>query len=166
MTQSPRAFLWISLQAALSIVIIAWIAWFLESPLVMPPLGASAFICFATPSAPAAKFRNIIGGHAIGLAAGYLSLLLFGLETPSAFLHGDFPPARTCAMGLSLGLTTAVMLWTRLAHPPAGATTLVVSMGALGTGVKIIEFSGGVALLAVLAEGSARLARRREEKPR
>jgi len=32
---------------------------------------------------------------------------------------------------LSLGLTSGAMVWFRVPHPPAGATTLIVSLGVL-----------------------------------
>jgi CBS domain-containing membrane protein len=41
--------------------------------------------------------------------------------------------ARTGAAALSLGLTAGLMVWLRAPHPPAGATTLIVSLGILST---------------------------------
>jgi CBS-domain-containing membrane protein len=39
--------------------------------------------------------------------------------------------SRVGAAALSLGLTSGVMVWARVPHPPAGATTLIVSLGIL-----------------------------------
>ena len=40
---------------------------------------------------------------------------------------------RVGAAALSLGLTSGLMVWLRVPHPPAGATTLIVSLGILRT---------------------------------
>lgn len=38
---------------------------------------------------------------------------------------------RVGAAALSLGLTSGLMVWLHAPHPPAGATTLIVSLGIL-----------------------------------
>lgn len=38
---------------------------------------------------------------------------------------------RVGAAALSLGLTSGAMVWAKVPHPPAGATTLIVSLGIL-----------------------------------
>jgi len=53
--------------------------------------------------------------------------------------------ARMGAAALSLGLTAGVMAWVRAPHPPAGATTLIVSLGILTDPVHL-----GVLMLAVV----------------
>ncbi|MGH2826201.1 MAG: HPP family protein [Actinomycetota bacterium] len=44
-----------------------------------------------------------------------------------------------------MGLTAGVMAWLRVPHPPAGATTLIVSLGILSTPSQL-----GVLMLAVI----------------
>lgn len=56
---------------------------------------------------------------------------------------------RIGAAALSLGLTAGVMVWVGTPHPPAGATTLIVSLGLLRTGPQIGELLLGVVLLVV-----------------
>jgi len=100
-------------------------------PFVFPSLGPTAFLFFYTPTAPTASPRNTILGHAIGAAAGWLSLALFHLTDAGPVLtHGVTWP-RLLAAGLSLGLTNGLMVLARSPHPPAGATTLIVSLGLL-----------------------------------
>ncbi|MPZ70053.1 MAG: HPP family protein [Actinobacteria bacterium] len=98
-------------------------------PLIFPSLGPTAFLLFYTPRAPAASPRNAIYGHLIGASAGYLSLVIFGLtDHGAAFAEGVTWP-RVGAAALSLALTSGFMAWLLAPHPPAGATTLIVSLG-------------------------------------
>lgn len=120
-----------------------------RQPLIFPSLGPTAFLLFYTPTAPAASPRNTLCGHAIGAAAGYLSLVVFGLTAAGpAFQHG-VTPARVGAAALSLGLTSGVMVWAKVPHPPAGATTLIISLGILTTPLKLAVLMFAVFLLVV-----------------
>lgn len=100
-------------------------------PLIFPSLGPTAFLLFYTPTAPAASPRNTICGHAIGAGAGYLALVVFGLTDAAPALATEVTWARVGAAAMSLGLTSGLMVWCRVPHPPAGATTLIVSLGIL-----------------------------------
>ena len=100
-------------------------------PLIFPSLGPTAFLLFYTPTAPAASPRNTICGHAIGAGAGYLALIVFGLTDAAPALATEVTWARVGAAAMSLGLTSGLMVWCRVPHPPAGATTLIVSLGIL-----------------------------------
>ena len=53
--------------------------------------------------------------------------------------------SRVGAAALSLGLTSGAMVWARVPHPPAGATTLIVSLGILREPWQL-----GVLMLAVV----------------
>src|SRR5579875_3375498 len=67
------------LNGLLSIGIMSALALITHSPFVFPSLGPTAFLFFYTPNAPSASPRNTIIGHAIGVVAGYFSLLVTGL---------------------------------------------------------------------------------------
>lgn len=101
------------------------------APFIFPSLGPTAFLLFYTPLLPAACPRNTLGGHAIGAAAGYLALALFGLTNSAPALLEGVAWNRVGAAALSLGLTSGAMVWAKVPHPPAGATTLIVSLGIL-----------------------------------
>jgi CBS domain-containing membrane protein len=118
-------------------------------PFVFPSLGPTAFLLFYTPLAPASCPRNTLGGHLIGALAGYLSLVVFGLTDDAPALASSVTASRVGAAALSLGLTSGVMVWTRLPHPPAGATTLIVSLGILREPEQIVVLMVAVALLVV-----------------
>jgi CBS-domain-containing membrane protein len=132
-----------------SIGVMAAAAWATGSPFVFPSLGPTAFLFFYTPLAPSAAPRNTIFGHAIGAAAGYLSLVLFGLTDAGPALASGVSVARVGAAALSLGLTSGLMVWLRVPHPPAGATTLIVSLGILTSPTQLAVLMLAVVLLTV-----------------
>lgn len=117
------------------------------APFIFPSLGPTAFLLFYTPLLPAASPRNTLGGHAIGAAAGYLALVAFGLTDRAPALVEGVGAARIGAAALSLGLTSGAMVWARVPHPPAGATTLIVSLGILREPWQLVVLMVAVALL-------------------
>jgi CBS-domain-containing membrane protein len=129
----------------IAIGVMALVAFATGEPFVFPSLGPTAFLLFYTPLLPAASPRNTIGGHAIGAAAGYLALVVFGLTDAPPALATSVTAARIGAAALSLGLTSGAMVWARVPHPPAGATTLIVSLGIFREPRQL-----GVLMLAVL----------------
>lgn len=50
---------------------------------------------------------------------------------------------------LSLALTAGLMVWWKVPHPPAGATTLIVSLGILRTPTQLAVLMLAVVLLTV-----------------
>jgi CBS-domain-containing membrane protein len=117
------------------------------SPFVFPSLGPTAFLLFSTPMVPAASPRNTLAGHAIGAAAGYLALVIFGLTDRAPALVEGVQWNRVGAAALSLGLTSGVMVWAGVPHPPAGATTLIVSLGILREPEDLVVLLLAVVLL-------------------
>ena len=142
----------------LAIGAMAFVAFVTGEPFVFPSLGPTAFLLFYTPLAPASSPRNTLGGHAIGAAAGYLSLVVFGLTDAAPALATSVTGERVGAAALSLGLTSGVMVWTRLPHPPAGATTLIVSLGILREPEQLAVLMVAVALLVLQGLAINRLA--------
>ncbi len=115
----------------IAIAVMSAVAWATRQPFIFPSLGPTAFLLFYTPTNPAASPRNTIIGHGVGVAAGYLGLVMFGLTDDLPALATEVTGGRIGAAALSLALTSAVMVWLRAPHPPAGATTLIVSLGIL-----------------------------------
>jgi CBS domain-containing membrane protein len=113
---------------AVSIGIMALLAHYARSPLVFPSLGPTAFLLFHQPLAPASSPRNTVLGHLTGATVGWSCLALFGLlDSPSVLAGTTWPHVGSAA--LSLGATGGLMVMFRVPHPPAGATTLIVSLG-------------------------------------
>ena len=116
-------------------------------PLVFPSLGPTAFMLFYQPTSPAASPRNALVGHLIGIVSGYVSLRLFGLQDATPALAGGVTLAWAGSSAVSLALTSGLMIWLRAPHPPAGATTLIVSLGILPRPVQLLALFAGIVAL-------------------
>jgi CBS domain-containing membrane protein len=124
-------------------------AYIVKQPLVFPSLGATAFLIFETPMAEVGTPRNTIIGHSVGVAAGVLSLAFFGLlDAPSVYVSG-VTLGRVGAIALAVALTGGVLRLVRSAHPPAGATTIIVASGLLAKPRQILDILIGVLLLTI-----------------
>jgi CBS-domain-containing membrane protein len=133
----------------IAIGMMASVALVTGQPFVFPSLGPTAFLLFYTPLVAAASPRNTVGGHAIGAVSGYLALVVFGLTEAAPALATSVTGARVGAAALSLGLTSGAMVWARVPHPPAGATTLIVSLGILREPEQLAVLMVAVLLLVV-----------------
>jgi CBS-domain-containing membrane protein len=120
-------------------------------PLVFPSLGPTAFMLFYQPTSPAACPRNAILGHLIGIVAGYASLRAFGLAHAAPALTGGVTGGWVGSASLSLALTAGVTIWSRVPHPPAAATTLIVSLGILPRPGQLVALF--VAILLLVLQG-------------
>ncbi|MCC7365037.1 MAG: HPP family protein [Dehalococcoidia bacterium] len=142
----------------LSIAIMAVAALATGQPFVFPSLGPTAFLFFYTPMAPAASPRNAFIGHLIGAAAGFGCLLAFGLQDEGPATAVGVGWERVIAAALSLGLTSGVMILVNAPHPPAGATTLIISLGVLTEFEEVAVLMVAVVLLTMQAFAINRLA--------
>src|SRR5436305_1722969 len=124
-------------------------AYLVKQPLVFPSLGATAFLIFETPMAEVGTPRNTIVGHSVGVLAGAASLAIFGLlDAPSVYVAG-ITVGRVCAIALAVALTGGVLRVLRAAHPPAGATTIIVASGLLAKPRQMLDVVLGVILLTI-----------------
>ena len=141
-----------------TIALLALLAMVTHTPFVFPSLGPTAFLFFFTPTLPTASPRHAIYGHAIGIACGYGALLVTGLQhAPPAMVTGvDLP--RVMAAALSLAATGSLMILLKSAHPPAGATTLIISLGIVTKPQHLAVIEVAVALLTLQAIVINRLA--------
>jgi CBS domain-containing membrane protein len=122
-------------------------AYLLKQPLLFPSLGPTALLIFGAPVAENASPRNTFIGHGVAIAVGYSSLALFGLKAAPNVVQAGVSPARIGAAALSVALTGGILILARSLHPPAGATTLIVSLGILGTFHAIMAIAFGVVIL-------------------
>jgi CBS-domain-containing membrane protein len=87
----------------------------------------------------------------------FLWLNVFGLVgEPSAIAEG-FTAGRVACVALSLAFTGGILRLLRAAHPPAGATTVIVSVGLLTTWDELLILMAGVVLLSASALALNRL---------
>jgi CBS domain-containing membrane protein len=139
------------LNGLLSIGLMSLLALVTRSPFIFPSLGPTAFLFFYTPTAPTASPRNTIIGHLIGVLSGYFALLVTGLTHAGPALTTGVTWPRVIAAALSLGLTSGLMVLLKSPHPPAGATTLIVSLGLITSPYKLVILMVAVVLLTVQA---------------
>jgi CBS-domain-containing membrane protein len=133
----------------ISIGLMSLVAWGTGQPFVFPSLGPTAFLLFYTPHVASAWPKNTICGHFIGVLAGLFALWAFGLRHAGPAVAVGVTPARVGAAAVSLGLTALLMAWLAVPHPPAGATTLIISLGILTKVSQLAVLMLGVALLVV-----------------
>ena len=141
-----------------TIALLAMVALATGTPFVFPSLGPTAFLFFFDPRAPSASPHHAIVGHAIGILCGYGSLLVFHLENSGSALALGTTWPRVLAAALSLAATGALMILFNAAHPPAGATTLIISLGAITRPAHLVIIEVALALLVVQAIVINRLA--------
>ncbi len=141
-----------------TIALLAGVAMISRTPFVFPSLGPTAFLLFFTPTSPTASPRHTLYGHAIGILCGYGALLVTGLaHAPPAMVSG-VDLARIFAAALSLASTGALMILLKCAHPPAGATTLIIALGIVTLPFYLLIIEVAVAVLVLQAIVINRLA--------
>jgi len=132
------------------------LAWFTGKPFIFPSLGPTAFLLSYRTDAATFSAWQVIGGHLWGTVAG---LACYHLVVSGAVLMDLAVPLsaaglRLAASGaLATGVTTALMIATRSVHPPACATTLIVSLGLLTTPVEGAIIVGAVTILYSVSQG-------------
>lgn len=137
-----------------------------SEPWVFPSLGPTLMTLLSTPHLVDARPRAVVVGHLIGIAAGYLALAATGLASAPSALEQGLTGRRVLAAALSLGLTSLVVESLATPQPPAGATTLIVSLGLLRTPRQLLVMAGAVVAVTVLATGVNALTRVRQAGPR
>jgi CBS domain-containing membrane protein len=140
-----------------SIGLMATFAVLLHSPFIFPSLGPTAFHYFSRQTAPTASPRNAIIGHLTGTVAGYFSLVVTGLTTAGPAIANGVTWPRVIAAALSLGLTAGLMILFRASHAPAGATTLIISLGILTQLWQLVVLMVAIVLLTIQAIAINRL---------
>jgi len=156
--QTPVLAIFSFINGCISIGLMAALALITGSPFIFPSLGPTAFLFFYTPLAPAASPRNTLVGQTIGVLAGYFSLLVTGLTAAGPALAVGVTWPRVIAAALSLGLTSGLMVLFKSPHPPAGATTLIISLGILTKPWQLLLLLAAVVLLTLQALAINRLA--------
>jgi CBS-domain-containing membrane protein len=134
-----------------TIGLLAAVAMISHTPFVFPSLGPTAFLLFFSPTSPTASPRHTLYGHAIGILCGYAALLVTGLESAPPTIIAGVDSARVLAAALSLASTGALMILLKCAHPPAGATTLIIALGIVTRPFYLVIIEVAVAILVLQA---------------
>ncbi len=142
---------YVLINSAISIGVVSVIAALTKQPFVFPSLGPTAFLLFYDALGAQAAPRNVFCGHAIGVLAGYLALVIFGLTMAKPDLT-DITGPRIGAVIVCLCLTVSLMVWLRVPHGPAASTTLMVGLGLIRTPAQLTILMIGVILM--IAQGA------------
>ena len=142
----------------LSIALLSVLAVVTGVPFVFPSLGPTAYQLFFSPRAGVSAPRNTLIGHAIGLICGYGAFRLTGVPPFISVALADFDWRLVIAAAVSLAATAALMILLDASHPPAGATTLIVSLGIITRPLYLVIIEIAVFLLVVQAFCFNRLA--------
>lgn len=145
--ERPLWALFMFINGFITIAILAGVAMISHTPFVFPSLGPTAILLFYTPLSPTASPRHTLYGHAIGILCGYGSLLVMGLHHAPPAIGTNVDLRRIMAVALSLALTAGLMILLKAAHPPAGATTLIISLGLVTRPFYLCIIEIAVALL-------------------
>jgi CBS domain-containing membrane protein len=142
----------------ITIGVLALLALVSRNPFVFPSLGPTAYLLFFSPLGRTSSPRNTVLGHAIGLVCGYAAFAATGAGALPFGAHpGIFWP-RILAAALSLSATGAFRVLLDVSHPPAGATTLIVSLGIISQPRELVIIEIAVFLLVAQALAINRLA--------
>jgi hypothetical protein len=143
---------WGPLAAALLVIVTGAVGLLVGRPWLLPSLGPTAVLAAEMPAHPASRPWNTIVGHLGGLLAGFAAVFVTGAAAqPVVLVDHVLTPPRVLASVLAIALTVLVGALLRASHPPAAATTLLVSLGSLRTGEDALNLMAGVIVIAALA---------------
>lgn len=125
--------IYVTSKSAFFILVLSLIAWTSGAPFIFPSLGPTAYL-LAFDQKLSHSARVVIGGHACGIIGGLVSyylvadpynllMLTEAVSTPGILLGSGAV--------IAIAITTFLMLVFRVSHPPACATTLIISLGIL-----------------------------------
>jgi hypothetical protein len=144
--------------SAVALALAGLVGVLLHQPWLFPSLGPTLMVVLETPGQPAAHPRNVVVGHAVGVAAGYVALMLTGLRTAPSAIQAGLDGRHVTAAVVALALTVVVLQVIRLPHAPAGATTLIVGLGILTSPGDLLIIMLSVVLVTIVASGANILA--------
>lgn len=131
----PTNKIFIALRSGLFLAITGIIAWLIGEPMIFPSLGPTAYVLAFRPQATY-EAKTIIGGHFCGAVGGIISYhLVVAPYHLNEVIESLSQPGLFMVLGavLALFLTVLLMLIFEASHPPACATTLIISLGILST---------------------------------
>lgn len=112
--------------------VLGLLSWFTGLGFLLPSLGPSIFLLANLPDDEMNYPQRVIGGQLIGAVSG---IIAFQVLVGHPILGEPIPPRsilgfkQVLATFLAAMLTTGGMFFTNFEHPPAYATTLILSLG-------------------------------------
>lgn len=122
----------------------------MQVPILFASIGPTAIIVVHEPHRKKAFPLALVLGHTVGATAGLVSLLLFGLYGTPSVMTAGFTWQRIAATSLAIAITTSFNEGTRFYHPPAGATTLLISLGLLSSPIQLLSLAIGIGVVTAI----------------
>jgi hypothetical protein len=126
-------------------------------PAITAALGPTAYVFAAHPDSEAARWRNAVLGHGVGVAAGLASLAVFGLwdaAGQAAVGHPTWPEVGAATMAICVTLMALELV--RSHHAPAGATSLLVATGLATPGTRLDGLLLGLVVVLIVGPVAGR----------
>jgi hypothetical protein len=143
--------IWSPLASAVIILVTGAVALFAGRPWLLPSLGPTAVLVGEMPAHPVSRPWNTIVGHLGGVIAGFTGVLLTGaMNEPVVLVDHQITLPRVLASVIAILLTVLIGGLLRASHPPAAATTLLVSLGSLRTLEDAANLAVGVVVLTIV----------------
>jgi hypothetical protein len=151
-TGLPEA-VWGPTSVGISILVVGLIGFLAGQPWLIPSLGPTAYLQAENPAHPTTRFYNIIVGHLVGVLAGFGSVaLLNAWNAPAVLTSKELALVRVFAAVIAMVATIGIAPLLRASHPPAAATTLLITLGSLQTFNDALNIMIGVITVAVVGE--------------
>ena len=127
-------------------------------------LGPTAYVLLEHPRDARNRARKGVIGHAVGLAAGVISLAVFGLLGAGSVAETHRETlGQVGAQATALALTLLVLTLVGAHHAPAAATTLLVASGVARPGMPLVGLVVGLVIVLAAAPLLARFSGERQE---
>lgn len=140
----------VSSYIAFHFAILGALSWFTGLGFLLPSLGPSIFLLATLPDEEMNYPHRVVGGQVIGVLSG---IIAFQLLVGQPVMGEPIPPRsilglrQVLATFLAAMLTTGGMFITNMEHPPAYATTLIISLGFIDSLKGAIVFFSAVLLV-------------------
>ena len=147
----PALGVYAALVAAVVLALTGLVGVAFRQPWLFPSLGPTLMVIAETPRQPSAHPRNVLVGHVVAVAAGWIALVVTGLRNAPPVVQAGLDARYVTSAVIALALTVFVLQLIKMPHPPAGATTLIVALAILRTPGQLAVIVLSVILVTLLA---------------
>lgn len=121
---------------------------------LFPSLGPSIFLHVVSPHLKSSSLYNMVVGNLVGIIIGYILAIITGaayVQSPLAV--GYLQLSHVVASCISLALVILIHIPLKASHPPAAATTFLITLGGFkATWHDLSAILIGIAIIAVAGE--------------
>jgi hypothetical protein len=156
---NPKALAYEGVVSGVVMGIIGVVGWLAHQPWLFPSLGPTIFLQTANSEQLASRPWSVFAGHAAGAIAGFACVFATHAQwTPAVMSSGMLTPERILATALAVTVTMVLQAILRAPHPPAAATTMLITLGGLKPKPETaVTLFAGVLLVMILGEAARHL---------